>query len=134
MASVIDRAATALTRLGGVPFTSSDVELSVPSMTDDGFEVSLNVAGPRRFLVRYDNWHQVFDRAEDAYDCFEYGLSDSCRLRVTYRGTTPVECCIERRQYGLWVPGRAIARRLSPFWRSRRIVHRQNRVFTAPGP
>jgi hypothetical protein len=89
----------------------------------------LRVTGSRTFVVSYDGWSQTFHRAEDAYDCFEFGLSDSCRLRVTLRGETATAWQIEKREYGLWVPGRVIQRRLVPFWRRRRIQLRQNRVF-----
>ena len=128
MASVIDRARKTLEKLG-VAFDADATRIVVPSADPSGFTVSLRVTGPRTFLVSYDGWFQTFGRAEDAYDCFEYGLSDSCGLRVTLRGLTPVAWQIEKRDYGVWMPGRSVRRRLVPFWRRARIERRQNRVF-----
>lgn len=72
----------------------------------------------------------VIDRAEDAYDCFEYGLSDSCRLKITFRGDAPVARQVEKRECGLWVPGHhVVKRRTLAFWRPARTVYRQNQVF-----
>jgi hypothetical protein len=128
---VIDRAVKRLRSLPGITFHATANSLVVPPVASDGFPVALRVLGPRSFLVSYDGWSETFRRAEDAYDCFEFGLSDSCRLRVTLRGETAVAWQIEKREYGLWVPGRVVRRRLVPFWRRRRIERRQNRVFLA---
>jgi hypothetical protein len=128
VASVIDRARRTLEPLG-VAFDADAVHIVVPAADPSGFDVSLRVIGPRRFVVSYAGWFHTFDRAEDAYDCFEYGLSDSCGLRITFRGPTAVAWQIEKRDYGVWMPGRQVRRRLVPFWRTPRVERRQNRVF-----
>ena len=65
-----------------------------------------------------------------ALDCFEFGLSDSCRLKITLRGDEPVAWHVEKREYGMWVPGRHPLKRLDlAFWRPTRVVYRQNHVF-----
>ena len=128
MASVIDRARKALSARG-VTFDADVHSISVPAIDRSGFDVRLRVVESREFIVTYEGWFETFGRAEDAYDCFEYGLSDSCRLRVTYRGTLPVAWQIEKRDYGVWMPGRIVRRRLVPFWRPARVERRQNRVF-----
>jgi hypothetical protein len=129
VAGVIDHAAKRLRGLEGVTFHATGNSLAVPPGSPDGFTVTLRVTGPRLFVVSFDGWSQTFHRADDARECFEFGLSDSCRLRVTLRGETAVAWQIEKREYGLWVPGRVVQRRLVPFWRRRRIEQRQNRVF-----
>lgn len=130
MHSVIARARKALDAVGGVTYELDEDRLSVPAAGPDRFAVSLRALGDRRFVVQFgEGWVHAFDRAEDAQDCFEFGLSDRCRLRVTLRGDTPVAWQLEKREFGLWVPGRRLCRRWVPFWRPRRIVHLQNRVF-----
>lgn len=133
VASVIDRARKALSARG-VAFDADAKRVTVRASDANGFDVSLRVVEPRRFVVSYEGWFETFGRAEDAYDCFEYGLSDSCRLRMTFRGETPVAWQIEKRDYGVWMPGRVVRRRLAPFWRRARIERRQNRVFTSATP
>jgi hypothetical protein len=131
--SVIDRAIRAL-RARSVPFESSEEEIVVAPASEAGFLVGLRMVHDREYRVRYDAWERVFDRAEDAYDCFEYGLSDSCRLRITLRGDLPVAWHVEKREYGMWVPGHhPLRRRFIPFWRRARVVYRQNHVFRRDG-
>jgi hypothetical protein len=128
VANVVDRARKTLDALG-VAFDAAENRIAVSAADAGGFDVTLRVVEPRKFLVSYDGWFETFGRAEDAYDCFEYGLSDSCRLRITFRGRTAVPWQIEKRDYGVWMPGRAVRRRLVPFWRKARIERRQNQVF-----
>jgi hypothetical protein len=128
VATVIDRARKTLTARD-VAFDASGTRIIVRAADVTGFDVSLDTLDSRKFIVRYEGWYETFNRAEDAYDCFEYGLSDSCRLRITFRGTRPVAWQIEKREYGVWTPGRIIRRRVVPFWRSARVERRQNRVF-----
>ena len=130
MPTVIDRAAKMLRAIDGVRFEATKNTIVVPAATDEGFVVRLRMEHDRRFVVEFDAWQHTFDRAEDAYDCFEYGLSDSCRLKVTYRGDAPIAWDAEKREYGLWVPGHHPLKRLSlTFWRPTRIVYRQNQLF-----
>ena len=128
MATVIDRARKTLTARG-VAFDADGTRIIVLAADLAGFDVSLHALDSRKFIVRYEGWYETFSRAEDAYDCFEYGLSDSCRLRITLRGARPVAWQIEKREYGLWTPGRIVRRRFAPFWRRARVERRQNRVF-----
>ena len=85
-------------------FDADAKRVTVRASDATGFDVSLRVVEPRKFVVSYEGWFETFGRAEDAYDCFEYGLSDSCRLRMTFRGATPVAWQIEKRDYGVWMP------------------------------
>lgn len=130
MPSVIDRAVRTLRAHDGVAFDASEHTITVPAASDDGFVVRLRVMHDREFVVWYDRWQRTFDRAEDAFDCFEYGLSDSCRLKITLRGETPVSWHVEKREYGMWMSGHRRVKRLSlAFWRPKRTVYRQNHVF-----
>jgi hypothetical protein len=131
MPSIIDHAARTLTSLN-VPHTSASDEIAVPAAAADGFEVRLSMRSDRSFVVMFDQWRHDFDRAEDAYDCFEYGLSDSCRLKVVYRGDAPEHWQVEKREFGLWVPGHVVTRRSWALWKPRRVEYRQNHVFTRP--
>ena len=134
MPSVIERATRTLDALGGVDYSATPSTVTVRPSDACGFVVTLAVEHARAFVVSYDRWQHRFDRAEDAYDCFEFGLSDSCRLRVTYRGEDAVAWHVEKREYGIWVPSSRSTSRLSlKFWKRRRLVYRQNRVFDQSG-
>ena len=132
MPSLIDRAVRTLTTLG-VPHGVDGDQIHVPAKDDGGFAVRLQVRGQRSFLVQCEGWRHDFDRAEDAYDCFEYVLSDSARLKIVYRGRRPELWQIEKREFGMWTPGHPVRRGSWAFWRPRRIEYRQNRVFSSEG-
>jgi hypothetical protein len=130
--TVIDRAVRTLRAIDGVVFDASEDSIFVATGAPDGFDVRLTMVHDREFVVWYDRWQHTFDRAEDAYDCFEYGLSDSCRLKITLCGDRPVAWQVEKREYGMWVPARHVTTSRSlAFWRPRRSVYRQNHVFRA---
>jgi hypothetical protein len=128
MPSVIDRAVKALPA-NGLRFEATPRCLTVPANSDDGFTVVLEMHSDRDFEVRGDGWLERFGRAEDACDCFLFLLSEHGRLKITMRGRTAVAWQIERREYGLWVPGRPVRRRLVPLWRRPRTLWKQNHVF-----
>ena len=130
MPSVIDRAVRTLRAIDGAAFNATDHTITVPAVSDEGFAVRLRMVHDRQYVVSYDDWQHTFDRSEDAYDCFEYGLSDSCRLKITLRGDEPIRWHVEKWEYGMWVPGHHPRKRRSlAFWRPARIVYRQNHVF-----
>lgn len=131
MATIIDRAVRNLTARQVAHRVEADGNaIHVVARDADGFDVRLRILGDRAFLVQCEGWSHDFDRAEDAYDCFEYVLSDSARLKITIRGEVPVAWQIEKREYGMWVPARhATRRRLVAFWRPARTTYRQNTVF-----
>lgn len=125
--SVIDRAVKALP--AGLTSEATSHAVIVPAATADGFTVTLVVHGDREFEVQGEGWNDRFDRAEDAFDCFLFLLSDSARLKVTMRGTTAVGWQVEKREYGLWVPAHPVRRRLVPVWRRACTIWKQNHVF-----
>jgi hypothetical protein len=126
--TVIERAVKALPA-DGLRLETTAQALTVLPATDDGFPVVLLVHGDREFEVQGEGWNERFDRAEDAYDCFLFLLSEQGRLKVTMRGTTAVGWQVEKREYGLWVPAHPVRRRLVPLWRRAHTVWKQNHVF-----
>jgi len=116
-------------RLGRVPdvrFTESSTSIDVQPRDEAGFHVGL-VLEDDGFVVYFDGWHERFDSEEEALDCFAFGLSDACRLCVVYRGSTPTKWIVESQEDGAWVQDSETGLMLVPFWRARRIVHKQNR-------
>ena len=130
MATIIDRAVRTLTTLGVAHRVERDA-IDVAKTDDGGFDVRLEILGEREYVVRCEGWRHEFDRAEDAYDCFEYVLSDSARLKIVYRGELPELWQIEKREFGMWAPGHPVRKASWKFWLPRRVEYRQNRVFAS---
>lgn len=64
-----------------VAYRSGPGYLKIPALTPTGFQVSVQES-PGRFTVAFEGWHEEFTDPEAALNCFVYGLSSACRLRV----------------------------------------------------
>jgi hypothetical protein len=125
---LIDRALRRMSRRGEVPHSRTPTTLTIHPSRPGGFPVRLAIRRGRPH-VSFERWSRAFTRNEDALDCLEFGLSDSCRLAVEYRGRWPVAWTIESREHGCWSARHRVSRWLRPFWGTRRMEYRQNRVF-----
>jgi len=70
--------------------------VTVEPATADGFPVTLS-EGADEWVVSFAGWHEHFTSEEEAINCFVFGLSDRCRLRVNYRGSLPHRWTVEER-------------------------------------
>jgi hypothetical protein len=61
-------------------------KVTVFPSSEEGFPVQLTDNG-NGYTVQFGNmWHEEFVHVNDALNCFVFGLSDHCRLKITYRG------------------------------------------------
>jgi len=104
----------------------SFVEVIPPDTS--GFAVRLDVQN-EHFTVSFEGWHEDFESEAEALECFAFGLSEGCRLAVAYRGDTPSSWTLEGLDDGRWVPDSTTGRMFVPFWKSKRVVYRQNHVI-----
>ena len=102
--------------------------ITVEPPGDDGFSVSLS-QGVGEWIVAFDGWHDRFTSEDEALNCFAFGLSDRCRLRVHLRGSFAYRWTLEARTDGGWWEESTVGRLFFPFWRRLRIVYRQNGVI-----
>jgi hypothetical protein len=71
---------------------------------DNGFKVTL-VDNTPNYTVSFDSWHEEYDTAEDALDCFAFGLSEDCRLKISSRGNFAHAWSVEEQdEDGQWSP------------------------------
>jgi hypothetical protein len=104
--------------------TSIRVEPSDP----DGFAVRLDLAR-KVHVVSFEGWHEELADEAEAIRCFAFGLSDQCRLIVTYRGNMPTSWTVEWRREGSWHGVSTTGLLWVPFWRRRRVEHKRNRLL-----
>jgi hypothetical protein len=102
--------------------------ITVAPETADGFPVSLFANGTS-FVVGFGGWHEHFDSESEAINCFAFGLSDQCRLRVTSRGDTDYRWTVQHVVYGNWCDDSETGLLFFPFWRRRRERFHQNRII-----
>ena len=105
--------------------------LTVLPSSPAGFSVTLRKAGAR-YGVSFEGWHEEFDTEDEAVDCVGFGLSNRCRLAITFRGSFPVEWTVESLRDGAWCPDSTTGLIFSPFWKAKRVEHRSNDLLGAP--
>jgi hypothetical protein len=96
----------------------------------DGFAVSLTES-PGLWTVGFEGWHEEFRREEEALECFAFGLSAECRLRVEYRGRAPVKWTLEALADGKWVEDSTTGLFHPFFWRRPQVRYLQNKLLLA---
>ena len=110
-------------KLGNYPQLSYRIEgdkIDVDAPTEQGFSVWLTV-DEGEIIVGLDGWHEHFQDETEALNCFAWGLSDQCRLKVIMRGSTAYAWVAERKDGSEWRRQSTTALIFVPFWRKRRV-------------
>jgi len=117
-----------------VSYTTTENSITVDPKNEKGFSVSMGV-GPREIIVSSDFWHEHFDKDEEdkALDCFAFMLSDSCRLKVEYRGQKPKRWTIESFENGNWIGDSTTGQFNINFWSPTRTEYFQNDLIKTRG-
>jgi hypothetical protein len=131
----VERITKRLRRHPELVYRVSGGMVTVEPPTTDGFPVSLT-EGAGEWVVGFDGWHEHFTSEDEALDCFAFGLSDRCRLRVHRRGSFPYRWTVEERTGDGWRADSTTGRLSFPFWRRPWVEYRQNAVLRTgdPGP
>ena len=103
-------------------FTESDSMIAVQSPVNGGFNISIT----SDLVVWFDGWHEHFDDESEALDCFAFGFSDQCRLKVTLRGKFDYRWALQVIRDGEWVTESTTGLLIFPFWRAKRVEYRSN--------
>jgi len=129
----LDEIEVRLSKYPHVAFDRSQNELVVKAVDDSGFDVGCIANGPN-YTVYFEGWHEDFEAVGEALKCFAFGLSDQCRLVVTYRGDAAVAWTVQARDGTEWRDDSTSGLFLVPFWRPRRVLHKRNHVMTVNAP
>jgi len=111
----------------GFDIDTSDHHIIVSCKNPESFDVSFHAFG-EEFQVGFDGWHEHFEAEEDALNCFAFGLSEECRLKVVKRGTMECSWAAQFWQDDKWVDDTTTGLIFIPFWRRKQIEYRHNRM------
>jgi hypothetical protein len=103
--------------------------ITVLPISDVGFTVAFDVAHDR-YIVSFNGWHEDFRNADEALNCFAFGLSDECRLKEYRRGEFAYRWIVESKDNGEWVEDSETGLFLFPFWKRTKVVYLQNSLIT----
>ncbi|MGG7564815.1 hypothetical protein ACQ5SO_01465 [Rhodovulum sp. DZ06] len=101
--------------------------LVVSCRNTESFDVSFHDLGGE-FQVAFDGWHEHFEAEADALNCFAFGLSDACRLKVVKRGATECSWTVQCQQGETWIDDSSTSLMFIPVWRRKTLVYRRNRL------
>jgi len=94
-----------------------------------GFPVKMIIRDRNKFIVAFDFWHEEFDNEEEALNCFAFGLSTECRLKLTKRGVSIIEWTLEYQESGVWKEDSTSGKFNFAFWKSKSIEYLQNNLI-----
>jgi len=100
-------------------------QLEIIPQTDAGFSVWVSET-PSHFTVGFEGWHEQFSDLDEALNCFFFGLSSSCRLRVSRRGDVDYKWQVLHQVDGRWVVDGEVGFLFFPFWRKKETRELQN--------
>jgi hypothetical protein len=106
-------------------FTEENGMLSVDAPVPGGFGVWVTDS----LIVGYDGWHKHCQTEDESLAYFASGFSDQCRLKVSFRGSSPHMWTLQTLQDGRWVKHSTTGLPFFPFWRTKRIEYRQNALL-----
>ena len=120
-------------KLAKYPELAVDAEatsIAVHAPTAEGFMVSLRKTD-ETFEVAFEGWHEDFDTEEEALNCFVFGLSAACRLKVMSRGGFDYKWTVESLRGDRWIEDSVTGLFFFPFWRRAEVRYLRNRVIPA---
>lgn len=126
--SAIERIKAKLAKYPDVRYSETAKGIEIHPRDETGFTVGLQ-SRDAGYTVHFDAWHEEFTSEDEALDCVAFGLSRSCRLAVLFRGNMEVKWIVESLEDGQWTQDSVTGLLLQPFWRSARVVYRQNTLL-----
>lgn len=96
--------------------------------SENGFAVSLDVHS-RGYTVSYDGWHEEFLDEQEALNCFGFGLSESCRLKILQRGKMRYKWILQFKTEQGWQSDSETGLIFFPFWLRKKERYLQNHII-----
>ncbi len=103
-------------------------KITIEPVSSSGFTVWLIENNPG-FTVGFDGWHEEFDNEDEAVDCFGFGLSDECRLKVVKRGNKPYSWTVQSWSGIDWDNDSTTGLIFIPFWRKKKVEYLSNKII-----
>ena len=116
------------TKYPHIQFRENEDSIEILPELSEGFRVELK-RNKNGYTVYFDGWHESFENQDEAIDCVGFGLSNSCRLQITMRGSQHHKWVLESNRDGEWVQDSQTGLLFYPFWRQKSIVYKQNQLI-----
>ena len=126
--STLNKIKTKLERYPDLSYKVENNGIIISPCLESGFSVWLKIS-EEKFTVGFDGWYEDFNNEEEALNCFSFGLSDECRLKVVKHGNTDCSWIVESKKDGQWNKESETGLIFKPFWKRKSIEYRQNKLI-----
>ncbi len=126
MNETINEIVNRLKKYPEVEYELNGGSITVIGKNKNGFPVTLTTNRNGNFTVAFDFWHEKFDNENDALNCFAFGLSKDCRLKLTKKGNRPIKWTVESNENGIWKEGSTTGLINLSFWKKSKFEFFQN--------
>ena len=130
MKNAIEQIKERLRKYPHVQYEADASSISVLPTSNDGFTVDLDV-NQGQYSVSFNGWHEVFEKEDEALECFAFGLSDECRLKECRRGNFAYRWTVESKENGKWVADSETGLFFFPFWKPKKVCYLQNNLIAS---
>lgn len=117
-----------LNKYPSVKFEIKETSITIPAQMENGFSVSFHVHD-KGYTVSFEGWHEEFTDKDKALECFAFGLSEGCRLKVLKRGNFDYKWVVQHRAENTWMDDSETGLFLFPFWCGKQKRYLQNHLI-----
>jgi hypothetical protein len=122
---ILDKGEKLLAEFHGLQYVREPLALRVAPPNPNGFPVALEI-DKDGYVVRLGGWHEAFLDETDALECFAFGFSPGCRLRVTSRGKQDIAWALEFKNGPAWEEYSNTEQNSYQIWRSKETRYLHN--------
>ncbi len=126
MSKTIEKIISRLKKYPEAEYELNEESITVNPTTENGFHVSLTDNGNGNYTVAFDFWHEEFDNESDALNCFVFGLSEDCRLKLTKKGKRTIKWTVESNENDKWIEECTTGLLSLSFWKRTESEYLQN--------
>ncbi|MDP6969131.1 MAG: hypothetical protein QGG88_08470 [Gammaproteobacteria bacterium] len=101
------------------------------SVTPEGGFTVWIASNDKYYSVGFEGWHEDFDSAEEALECFAWGLSNKCRLKIYNKGTNSYKWVTQSLENDEWENVSTTCLLFFAFWKKSNIIYKQNNLITS---
>jgi hypothetical protein len=102
--------------------------ISVKPKDESSFPVTLTI-DDNKYTINFKGWYRDFFTEDEALDCFAFGLSNDCRLKVISVNKIEYRWILELKEAGKWVEDSEANLSLFPFWKKKKITYYRNKLL-----
>jgi len=128
MLNAIEEVIKKLEKYPHIKYEDNIGSIAIYPENESGFIIELEEYNSG-YTVSFEGWHETFESKNEALNCVAFGLSESCRLKITKRGAAQQKWEVESKENNAWVTDSETGLVFFPFWRKAVVIYKQNSLL-----